>query len=510
MSARSRWVLGLTFLLAGLTTGALLLRRAAAPVAPLEPTRLFEQVFTHVRRFGVDSLSESELYKRTADGLLGQLEDEYATLLPAGSELGLAERADVGGLGMLLSSRDARVAVLSVLPGSPADLAGVAAGDQILEAGGVPLDPERRDQVLAVLDGPAGTSLDIRVRRPGLGILGFTLKRAEAAAEVVTRGFKLDERTGYIAVRLLGPGALHSVRREIENLSGEGLGALVLDLRGASQGSLDEAIQLADFLLEPGAGVVEVRGRRNDTKRVGDDAPQDRRVASLPVVALVDSGTADAAEVVAGALQDNDRALLLGEPTFGRGLTPETFPLADRMTIRISTGRWYTPKGRPIQRDTATPDTLEKRPQLSTLGGRMVYTGGGIVPDSVIRRDTLPTGQLLFVRAIGSEWSKWRAIARTFATTLSRELPSGADPVITADHRARLHAELEKEGVSIAPDVWQGGSEVVDRVLGDEVVRAVGGEEALVRRRVKRDRLVLKAADLLKTATTPKSLVLGK
>ncbi|HKP29430.1 MAG TPA: S41 family peptidase, partial [Gemmatimonadales bacterium] len=343
MTARSRWGLGLAFLLAGLATGALLLRRAAAPVAPLKPTRLFEQVFAHVKRYGVDSLGESELYKRTADGLLGQLEDEYATLLPAGSDLGLAERADVGGLGMLLSTRDGRVAVLSVLPGSPADLAGVAAGDQVLDAGSVPLDAERRDQVLAALDGPPGTSLEIRVRRPGVGILGFTLKRGTASPDVVTRGFKLDQRTGYVAVRLLGPGALRALRQEIERLSGEGLGALVLDLRGASQGSLDEAIKLADFLLEPGAGVVEVRGRGNDTRRVGDDAPQDRRIAALPVVALVDSGTADAAEVVAGALQDNDRALLIGEPTFGRGLTPETFPLADRMTIRLSTGRWYTP-----------------------------------------------------------------------------------------------------------------------------------------------------------------------
>jgi carboxyl-terminal processing protease len=488
----------------------LLLRRAAMPETPLKPTRLFEQVFTHVRRFGVDSLGESELYRRTADGLLGQLEDEYATLLPAGADLGLAERPDVGGLGMLLATRDGRVSVLSVLPGSPADQAGVAAGDQVLEAGGVPLDAERRDRVLAALDGPPATTLEVRVRRPGLGLLAFILNRREAAAEMVTRGFKLDQRTGYVAVRLLGPGALRAVRREVEELARDGMGALVLDLRGASQGSLDEAIRLADYLLEPGAGVVEVRGRGTDTRRVGDDAPQDRTVASLPVVALVDSGTADAAEVVAGALQDNDRALLLGEPTFGRGLTPETFPLADRMTIRISTGRWYTPSGRPIQRDAAASDTLERRPQLPTTGGRKVYSGGGIVPDSVVPRDTLTSGQLAFVRAIGSEWSKWRVAVRAFAATLSREVAAGPDPRITTEHRARLHAELEKGGVSVTPEVWQGGSDVIDRVLGDEIVRAASGEEALIRRRVKRDKLVLKAADLLRSATTPTSLVLGR
>jgi carboxyl-terminal processing protease len=511
VSGRRRWILGLAFLVAGFTTGALLLRRAAEPEAPIKPTRLFEQVFTHVKRFGVDSLGESELYKRTADGLLGQLEDEYATLLPAGSDLGLAERADVGGLGMLLSTRDGRVAVLSVLPGSPADLAGVAAGDQVLEAGTVPLDAERRDQVLAALDGPPGTSLEIRVRRPGLGVLGFTLKRGDGvrrsgdARVQARRAHRV--RSGTIAGSWR---AALSASVKLRVSPARAWGALILDLRGASQGSLDEAIRLADFLLEPGAGVVEVRGRGNDAKRVGDDAPQDRRVAALPVVALVDSGTADAAEVVAGALQDNDRALLLGEPTFGRGLTPETFPLADRMTIRISTGRWYTPAGRQIQRDTAASDTLEKRPQVPTAGGRRVYAGGGIVPDSLIHRDTLTTAQLLLVRAIGSEWSKWRGVVRTFATTLARELPAGADPVITTAHRARLHAELEKEGVSIANDVWQGGSDVIDRVLGDEIVRTGSGEDALVRRRVKRDRLVLKASELLKTATTPTSIVLGK
>lgn len=510
MSGRGRWILALGLLLAGFAAGGVLLRRAAEPAAPLRPTRLFEQVMGHVRRFGVDSLGESELYRRTADGLLSQLEDEYATLLPPGSDLGLAERADVGGLGLLLATRDSRVSVLSVLPGSPADLAGVVAGDQILEVGGAPLDAGRRDQVLSILDGPPGTTLEMRVRRPGLGILGFTLTRGAPAAEVVTRGIRLDDRTGYVAIRLLGQGALRSLRREVEALARDGMGALVLDLRGASQGSLEEAIRVADYLLDPGAGVVEVRGRGQETRRVGDDEPQDRRVASLPVVALVDSGTADAAEVVAGALQDNDRALLLGEPTFGRGLTPETFPLADRMTIRISTGRWYTPSGRPIQRDTATSDTLGQRPQLPTAGGRKVYGGGGIVPDSVIRRDTLNTANRLLVRAIGSDWSKWREVVRDLATTLSRELPAGLQPAITAEHRNRLHAAMESAGVFVEPLVWQGGTELIDRVLGDEIVRAGPGEEALLRRRLNRDRLVLKAADLLMSATTPTSLVLGR
>lgn len=510
MTGRRAWVPALALLLAGFVAGAALLRRAAEPEAPLQPTRLFEQVFSHVRRFGVDSLAESELYRRAADGLLGQLEDEYATLLPAGSDLGLAEHADVGGLGLLIATRDSRVSVLSVLPGSPADLAGLAAGDQVLEASGVPLDAERRDQVLALLDGPAGTSLELRVRRPGVGLLGFTLSRGNARSELVSRGIRLDDRVGYIAVRLLGPGATRVVLREVEVLSREGASALVLDLRGASQGSLEEAIRLADLLLEPGAGLVEVRGRGPEPRRFGDDSPQDRRLATLPIIALVDSGTADAAEVVAGALQDNDRALLLGEPTFGRGLTPETFPLAEKMTIRISTGRWYTPAGRPIQRDTATSDTVERRPRLTTTAGRQVYSGGGIVPDSIVRRDTLTAGQLAFVRGIGSGWSTWRGVSRAVAMALSPDVPAGTEPTITTEHRVRLHAALEKEGVSIPAVIWEGGTAIINRVLADEIVRAAQGEDALLRRRAGRDRVVLKAALLLKGATTPTSLVLGR
>lgn len=510
MSARRSWVLALLLLAGGLVAGGALLRHAAVPEAPLEPTRLFDQVISHVRRFGVDSLAESELYRRAADGLLGQLEDEYATLLPAGSDHGLAERPDVGGLGMLLATRDARVSVLSVLPGSPADQAGVAAGDQVLEAGGVPLDAERRDQVLAALDGPAGTSIELRVRRPGVGLLSFPLNRRVARTELVSSGIRLDDRVGYVAVRVLGSGAALAVRREIEALSREGMGGLVLDLRGASQGLLEEGIRLADLFLEPGAKLVEVRGRGPDPRRFGDDAPQDRLLASLPVVALVDSGTADAAEVVAGALQDNDRALLLGEPSFGRGLTPETFALAEKMTIRISTGRWYTPSGRPIQRDTAASDTLERRPRVPTSAGRQVTSGGGIVPDSIVRRDTLTAAQLAFVRGIGSNWSTWRSVLRAVATGLITEVPAGQEPVITAEQRTRLHGALEKEGVTIPADVWAGGADIIDRVLGDEIVRAGQGENALLRRRAQRDKLVLKAAELLRNARTPASLVLGK
>jgi carboxyl-terminal processing protease len=152
---RRPWVAALVVLAAGIGAGAVFLARASrATASPDQPTRLFEQVFGHIQRFGVDSLPTSELYRRASDGLLRQLDDEYAMLLPEGA--GPADAADAGGLGLLLSTRDGRVVVLGVLPDSPAERAGIARGDQLFEVGGQPMDASRRDLLLAALTGPVG------------------------------------------------------------------------------------------------------------------------------------------------------------------------------------------------------------------------------------------------------------------------------------------------------------------------------------------------------------------
>lgn len=506
---RRSWFPALILLAGGLAAGWLLLARAADPEEPLRPTRLFEQVLAHVRRYGVDSMPEAELYRRAADGLLGQLDDEYATLLPEGAATGLTESADVAGLGLLLSTRDSRIAVLGVLPSSSADSAGMARGDQLLEVDGRPLDPGRRDQVLAALSGPPGSTLELRVRRPGIGLMTFSLARAEPRSSVVTP-LAVSDSIGYLSVSLLGPGAATTVRRELEALVGDGARGVILDLRGASQGSLEEGLAVADLLLDPGAGLVEVRGRDPEPRRIGDDRPQDRRFASLPVVVLVDSSTADAGEVVAGALQDNDRALLVGQPSYGRGLSPETFPLANRTIVRISTGRWYTPAGRPIQRDTAVSDTVEQRPIVVSAGGRRLRSGGGVVPDSIIGLDSLPAAEVAFLRALGADYPTWRKVVRAVATTLVADSRVTAEMVPGASQIDALRQALDSAGVTIPPDVWAAGLALVRRRLGDEMVGVALGERQLAERRLARDPMVTRSVELLRSARTPSSLVLGR
>ncbi len=507
--SRGAWPIALALVAAGVVVGTVVLRPKRPPEALPPPARLFEQVLSHVQRFGVDSLDEAELYELATRGLLGQLEDEYATLLPAGAEIGLTESADVAGLGMLLAARGGRISVLAVLPGSPADLAGLSGGDQLLEVDSVPIDPGRRDRVLTLLAGEEGTAVQVRVRRPGMGLISFALTRGEPRRFQVLPGLKLDDQVGYVAVRLLGPGAARAVEREVEALARSGVRALILDLRGASQGSLREATALADLFLEPGAGLVEVRGREPGPRRLGDDAPQDRRLADLAVVTLVDSSTADAAEVVAGALQDNDRALLVGQPTFGRGLTPESFPLADDLVVRISTGRWYTPAGRAIQRDSAAQDTVERRPKVRTARGREVYAGGGIVPDTLARRDSLPTAEQALLRAIGSAFPAWWDVVRGVAAAgAGAPIPVAGSP--RPELLARLRAGLDSAGITVSDEVWTGAAGLVSRRLGDEMVRASWGADSLLHRRVSRDPLVERAVALLRAARSPLALVLER
>ncbi|MDH5315111.1 MAG: S41 family peptidase, partial [Gemmatimonadota bacterium] len=337
---RRPWIAALLVLTTGLAVGSWFLARAARTEAGPVPTRLFQQVFTHVRRFGVDSLSESELYRLAADGLLQQLDDEFATLVPDGNAPA-TEPDDPGGLGLLLSTRDGRISVIGVLAGSAADRAGIAVGDLLLEAGGRTLDASRRDILFDALSGPPGTAITLRVRRPGVAPLAsFELARERPRTVAVGEPMLLADSVGYLALQVPGRGAADQVEAAIATLRGGGARGLILDLRAASGGDLAEAADIAGLFLPRDSVVVSVHGKTLE--------PRDMRgrrsgeYLDLPLVVLVDSTTADGGEVIAGALQDHDRALTVGQLSFGRGLSRETFRLAEGVTIRISTEVWQT------------------------------------------------------------------------------------------------------------------------------------------------------------------------
>ena len=386
---RRRW-----FLLIGIGIGAVIagIRLALTPRSPeiaateapdVEGTRLFQGVFNHVQSFAVDSLGPQELYRRAAAGVIEELDDPYALLIPAGTELASPDALPEQGL--FLDRRDESAVVVATVPGSPADSAGLRPGDLLLAVDSTPVDPARLDRTLRLLEGETGSRVILRVRRAGTtrGITAIELVRGPVPPLPAVRASLLADQVAVIAVRRFTAGLTDSIRRSLAALVGQGARALVLDLRGTVGGTLRDGAALADLFLEPGTTLVTSRGRPGTASTTIADSIESS-FDSLPIAVLVGRGTAGAGEVAAGALQDHDRAVVLGGVTFGRGVSQSTFPLDDGASLRLTTELWVTPSGRQIQRPPRSRADSSDGPTFKSDGGRTLRGGGGIVPDRIV------------------------------------------------------------------------------------------------------------------------------
>lgn len=386
---RPRWFLALGVGLGAVATALWLLTRPRDEVSagtPVVGTELFETVFSHVKSFSVDSLSDQELYRRAAAGVIDELDDPYAVLLLPGREPPPPEDAPAPQ-GLYLDRRDGLVVVVATVAGAPGEIAGVRQGDRLVGIDSIPIDGGRLDQAARLLDGPVGSSVALRVRRAGTrSILLFDVVRGRVLSPGAVETSTLAGGVGRVAVRRFPRGIEDSVRSGVQSLRASGVRSLVLDLRGAVGGDITQGVALADLFLDPGATIVESKSRQagsSQSFRDSTSSPFD----SLPMTVLVDEGTAGAAEVVAGALQDHDRAAVLGAVTYGRGVTQSIFPLGSGASLRLTTALWITPRGRQIQTPPRPADSDSvPRPKLTSDGGRELLGGGGIVPDRVIAR----------------------------------------------------------------------------------------------------------------------------
>lgn len=373
--------------------GGWLLRRggssSAAQVTRVEGTggtRLFDAVIQTIRNYAVDSLDETAVYRLATSGMLAELGDPYAALVSDADTL----RGEVSGpdpvQGIYLDTDGGYVTVVSVLPDSPAALAGLRAGDVFLRIGDSTLSVQAPEEIRRLVAGPSGTTVRLRVGRDGSAPLWLSLVRSAAIEEpapsvaavgddlVQLTAFRIDARAATLLRRTLDSAATHGGR------------GLIVDLRGAAAGTLAGALAFAEVLLGNGETIAVAR-----TRATGDSLVHRSGSAAVHpdfgVVVLVDRGTAGPAEVVAGSLQDHDRAVILGETTFGRGGRLSYFRVGGSQALRLTTEVWVTPGGRVIQRSLAgaapedPTDTLPPRPEFRTDGGRIVLGGGGIVPD---------------------------------------------------------------------------------------------------------------------------------
>jgi carboxyl-terminal processing protease len=303
---------------------------------------------------------------------------------------------------------------------------------------------------------------------------------------------------------------------------------MVLDLRLNPGGLLDQGVKVAELFLDKGQEIVSTKGRaRGSSKEFYDEVKQ--LWPDLPIVVLVNEGTASAAEIIAGALQDHDRAVVVGSPTFGKGLVQTLFPLGDGVALKLTTARWYTPSGRTIQRiakdeedqlaqaesaavgtptEESTDSALKERPIYRTDAGRAVRGGGGIVPDLVIRPDTLTTGERTFAKALGAKLPVYRDVLTTYALELKRtKTVENEGFKISPDMRREVFQRLRNKGVEVTQADFNAAAQLVDEQLSYEIERYVFGRPAEFRRRSLDDRQLQSALGLLKKAQTPKDLM---
>jgi len=527
---RQRW--GLVALVAVISffTGGWLLQRGAARDGDVyQQARLFDDVLSHVSAYYVDSIPQGNLYEKATNGLLEQLKDPYSVLLQGDDYKQLTETTtgNYGGLGIQIDVRDGWITVVAPLPETPAERAGVETGDQIISVNGKSTEGWNSDEAVKALRGPAGSDVELRVRRIGFETpIVYKLTRATIHVRSVPPGSMFPGGIGYISLSPVAESSTQELRSEITSLLGKGMKSLVLDLRGNPGGLLDQGVKVADLFLDKEQEIVATRGRaRGATKMFVDAARQEW--PSLPIVVLVNDGTASAAEIISGALQDHDRAVVVGVPTFGKGLVQTLFPFSDNTALKLTTGRWYTPSGRTIQRkarneedqmrqaaseadgvkDSTRSDTAN-RPIYKTDSGRQVRGGGGIVPDLIVRQDTLTAPERAFAAALAAKFAEYRdALTATALQLKNDKSVSSEDFTVTPTMRAEVLRRMRAKGVVIPEETYGKATALVDDQLGYEIARYVFGRPAEFRRRAHDDKQMQMALDLLRRAQTPKSLL---
>ena len=304
------------------------------------------------------------------------------------------QRGNFYGLGIIISMKNAKPTVISPIPGTPAFRLGIRSGDVIAKIEGSPTDGLDIQAVVEKLRGPKGTVVNISVDRAGIPkLLDFAIVRDEIPHHSVPFAFFFRPGIGYIKLNTFNETTNREVQESLEELGPE-LEGLIFDLRSNPGGYLQAAIQVADKFLKKGQKVLITDGRTPGAKQ-SYEAPKGSGGVLFPLVVLINTGSASASEIVAGAIQDHDRGLLVGETSFGKGLVQTVFPLDNGSGVSLTTAKWHTPSGRLIQRDYANHSYIDyyyartkdpgKRQVYYTDSGREVYGGGGITPDFEVK-----------------------------------------------------------------------------------------------------------------------------
>ena len=487
----------------------------------LTGSRLFDQVLSIISDRFVDSVDVGTLYEKAARGLIAELKDPYADLYTP-KQLEAFNTTTGGfyaGIGMQIEPQEGFIVVAKVYPNTPAIEANILPGDRIVGVDSASTRGWKTDQVSAKLKGAPGTKVSAKFSRPGAQEFSVNFTRRVIHIPAVPYAIMLENKTAYIPVTGFNETAAEEVAQQMQRLTGEGARSVVLDLRGNPGGFLDGAIAMTNIFLGKGKEVVTVRGRGDPPITRVTEAPA--LAPAVPLVILTDAYSASASEIVAGALQDHDRALIVGTTSFGKGLVQGMYRLDGGYAIKLTTAKWYTPSGRSIQKERKLtddgqfvevhPDSLESdsarkaRPKYKSDGGRIVFGGGAITPDVFVPYDTLTTPEQKLARALVSKQQEsYLAIYE-----LAFELKSKVKPdfTVTPEMREELYQRLQKRGVTVDHKEFEAGSRYIDRTLDQRIATLAFGDSTAKRREAKEDVQLRKALELLGKGATQKDLL---
>ena len=516
MSRNRKLTLTIAVLLVPVLAGGFLVQSRGTHAGAL----LLDQVLSLVSDRYVDTLEASAIYEKAAHGLVRELNDPYSQLFTPKEykQFSTSTGGHYGGIGMQIEDQQGWITISKVFPNTPAEAGGVHEGDRIIMVDTLPTRGWTLAQTSDYLTGVPGTKVKVKFGRPGVSqSIDIQFTRAVIRIPAVPYALMLENNIGYVPLLQFNETAAAEVSTAVQSLMKQGAKAIILDERGNPGGILDQSLAVSNLFLKDGQEILSVRGRAGAPQTlVAKGAPL---IPSAPVVVLTDGGTASAAEIVAGALQDHDRALIVGQTSFGKGLVQSLFQLDDGYALKMTTAKWFTPSGRTIQRERkyidgrlveTPPDSNESeqskkaRPAFKSDAGRVVYGGGGITPDVLVADDTLTTAEQQFVKATAPKSQDFYLTLYSFGLDMSHKVSRGFQ--YQPAWREEFKKQLQAKGVAIDARQYDAAARYIDHAIEERVSRFAEGDSTAKRRDMRYDEPLRRAIALLEKGQTQKEL----